>query len=965
MPSSLASWQDRLEKHYSSLQEQRSKTLGEQPIFALEHGLTDHETSELSAQIRNHCIQTQPSERHWLVWTIYATELGYHYAGDEYWQTFEEETPGWTEHGDRGWIRECFERFCRAYHGAKPSGSWARHFSIICWPITHAILPEDLQRQLAEILYQIRYLFRKELFDSPELLGTEIAARSWTASRRFQKLAEERLLLGQIAAALLVGEKDQAKSLIVPDTLLRIAKNLNRERRSREWLKDARAAARVTISGLSRPDVGPLERENATARQQLQTLGVEPDIYLQPKSSSSWEVVLEIPDLAPLLPRFPSLQHALNSPCVVAGSSGRPLARGRLLHFGPQMVVLKTWPNSDELLLRFEQQLPELETLLSAECMLRPGPRWLFKISSNGIAREVRGQIIRPGGKYILLSEVPVDMRDTARVIVNCDGVHAAYIDVPPVLSSEGLAYLTNIGLSLAKQVQVRPVGLPPVSWDGEGHAGWLSTDQPCICISSDHPLKAVVLNLEGSLPSKLDLVPEGPAEPLIVELSELPPGGHILHVLVQSSGDEILIGRLELAVRAPRPWQTGLTEQNPLFVITDPPNPSFEQFWEGNVAIQLYGPPSREVHCNLRFYADAARNTIVLNKKLAPFSLPMTLEDWNSYFEKNVLDDEAVQNAYDLATCCELDFITEELGQFTLACQREFSPLRWITRWENHGYVVRLRDDTGDSAAVRVLRFEFDHPDEPMTLTPEIWQRPVRVPDSGGLYCAQSPDCTRSVILPPVAHSFMELRADSILGERSRSAESLCDLVRFLEIWSEASLTGDPLSARRRASALAAFNSKVMQLACGEDWSSHEIAFGASVEQLAALKSAISRKQIEAGFGAALLLKHRELAERGLPERIAAFSQLACSYLPLPGFSGWPAQAQDLYIWTAEFVLRLMSRPQSLNSWAGDKIGVGMEYVLKCPSFARGARFLVLAVGSATGSGRVRLINPPNWGWQ
>jgi hypothetical protein len=121
----------------------------------------------------------------------------------------------------------------------------------------------------------------------------------------------------------------------------------------------------------------------------------------------------------------------------------------------------------------------------------------------------------------------------------------------------------------------------------------------------------------------------------------------------------------------------------------------------------------------------------------------------------------------------------------------------------------------------------------------------------------------------------------------------------------------------------------------------------------------------MEAGFGAALFLKHAELAEKGLPERVAAFSQSACSYLSLPGFSGWPAMSQDLYLWTAEFALRLMSRPQALGSWAGDKLCLGMEYVLKSRSFARGARFLAIAIGSLKGSGRIRLTNPPDWDWQ
>src|SRR3712207_7713201 len=49
--------------------------------------------------------------------------------------------------------------FKRQFAGATPSGRWAEHFSIIAWPITHAILPRDLQQQLARILYDLRHSF--------------------------------------------------------------------------------------------------------------------------------------------------------------------------------------------------------------------------------------------------------------------------------------------------------------------------------------------------------------------------------------------------------------------------------------------------------------------------------------------------------------------------------------------------------------------------------------------------------------------------------------------------------------------------------------------------------------------------------------------------------------------------------------------------------------------------------------
>jgi hypothetical protein len=965
MPSNLALWQERLEKHFSSVRDERSMLHGEHPVFALEHGLAEDEISELIAQISNPSAPPPPSDRHWLVWTVYATELGYEYAGDEYWLTFEEKTPGWPERADRSWLRDCFWKFCKTYHGAKPAGAWARHFSIICWPISHAILPKDLQRQLAEILYQIRYLFRKELFDSPQLLGNEIAARSWMASPRFQILADEPVLLGQIAAALLIGESDQAKSLILPDTLLRIARNLDKERRSREWLKDARAAAKAKLSGLARAFVVPPEARELPPRQELQTLGIEPRVYLRP-ISHSWEVVLEIPDLAPLLSKFPDLHEVLGGTCVVTGSSGRPLARGRLLHYGPQNVVLKRWPDPTEILLQFERRTPQLENLLSAECMLRPGPNWLFKISAEGIAREIRGQVIRPGNKYILLNTGHIPLhQDTQPASVQCDNVYAARLDIPDVLSDEGLQHFVGLGLKPARHIDVRPAGLPPVNWDGEGHAEWLSSDLPCICVSSDHPIKALTFNLESSFGSKLDIVPSEAGERVFVALNELPPGDHILHVLAQSSSDEILIGRLDLTIRPPRPWQPALTEQNALFVIVAPPNPSLEQLWEGKVVLELQGPASRQASCGLSFSSEGLRHTPSLRKQLPPFSLPLVTEGWNSYFETNVRSDSVIQQFYDSASSCELQFTAEELGQFTLTCRREFSPLRWIVRWENHAYVLRLRDDTGDSATLVVLRYEFEGPDTPIPLSLVEKDHQFRVPESGGLFLARSTTSRRNIILPPLVRSLEDLRVEPVLRGCGGDAQSVGSLIILYDIWSEARITGDPLSAARQNDVLTALMKAIIEQFCGSDWLSQELAFHEAKNDLRPLKSAISRKIALAGFGAALMAKSVELNQQRCSQRVSTFSQIAQNYLQLPGFASFPANSKDLYLWIAEFVLRLMTAPQTLVHWAGSDFHLGIEYVLQCPPFARGGRFLTLALSFMNVSQRRGLIHPPGWDWQ
>ena len=106
-------------------------------------------------------------------------------------------------------------------------------------------------RQLAEVLYEIRNYFDAELLQSPERLGEKIEAYSWRASSRFQELAEQHLLVGQIATSLLLTEEEESSSLILPATRRRIATDLDVERRSRDWLNDARQhATTVRLRGL-------------------------------------------------------------------------------------------------------------------------------------------------------------------------------------------------------------------------------------------------------------------------------------------------------------------------------------------------------------------------------------------------------------------------------------------------------------------------------------------------------------------------------------------------------------------------------------------------------------------------------------------------------------------------------------------------------------------------------------------
>ena len=142
MDRELREWQTRLSGHFEELRDSRAQDGVIRPVFGLEHGLDPEEILALEHAARANLRYRGPSRGHSLVWVVYSSEFGYRYSGDEYWQTFERDTPGWNQTGYRYSLRNYYRQFQRDFGGAVPSGPWAEHFSIICWPITHAILPQ-------------------------------------------------------------------------------------------------------------------------------------------------------------------------------------------------------------------------------------------------------------------------------------------------------------------------------------------------------------------------------------------------------------------------------------------------------------------------------------------------------------------------------------------------------------------------------------------------------------------------------------------------------------------------------------------------------------------------------------------------------------------------------------------------------------------------------------------------------
>ncbi len=974
MDTDLGNWQTRLARHFTELQRRRSSEAPDRPIFALEHGLDDTELRRVTSSIQTDIQRRSPCWDHRLVWVVYACEFGYVYAGDEYWQTFEAQTSGWDHYGDRHWIRRCFQDFHERYSGAKPTGAWARHFSIICWPITHAILPRDLQRQVARLLYDLRHAFSPEVLGSPRQLGELIAARSWNASSRFQQLTEEPLFLGQIATALLLQGNGSTSALIHPFTLSRISADVDRERRARAWLRGARESAQhqVQFQHIRGQGIrhGGGERGAAVEAGPATTPGLEPRLVLRPLEPRKWEVLLEFPDFSHIPVKFRRFTEVLaNTRCHVTGSSGRPLARGRLL-YGPQRVILRTWPRHDEPLLRFENSPPEFDYLLHTECLLRPGPVWLFKVASDGLAYELKSANIRSEQRYILLlgesAELPT-CPEFIPVKIDCDGIRAAELQLADTITPDLTAALNVLEIRQAATIHVWPAGLAPVRWDGEGVAEWLSTERPRLGIRADHHVTAFSVDLGFD---RIDVSPSAPGAPVFIELPELDPGVYTALINAVHSNDAITeCGSLQLRIREPRTWSPGRSSDGAIFVVVEPTTPTLEELWESKIELQVHGPASRRVYCEVAFFKRGASQPF-LSKQLPPLSLPIDTSKWRKHLDQHFKKHQDVQNAYDLAQSCRVRAVAGELGTFTLVVEREFSPLRWAVRRTRDGFYLRALDDSGAEQIPQVARYEFIGPDFDQPLDITSYDRAEGAIVSPGLYVVRTGDYLRAVVIAPeVHHTFQDLRVEPRISGRRRATADTIDLIRIVDLWVCARVTGNILSLSMRRDVLLALVQEIFHLIGGDRWARGENTLrkygGRPVLQC--VGPFLKKEEIE--LAERVRAQIHELARATPMERAQQLALLSTRYLHLHVHGatgdGQSGDTDSRLLWLSELALRLASVSTGTITWAGDKLHQGISYLLEFPGLARAARFMVLALDQTADKSGIGSDLHEGWAWE
>ncbi len=442
----------------------------------------------------------------------------------------------------------------------------------------------------------------------------------------------------------------------------------------------------------------------------------------------------------------------------------------------------------------------------------------------------------------------------------------------------------------------------------------------------------------------QLELTSVNPGEPVFVELPQLPVGRHNVHVSATSTaGETAPLGELDIVMRI---RERGASSQGPLFIHRDPPVPTLEELWEGGRAdISLQGPSGRNVKCRVSLF-ERDGETATISKQLPQIGMPFTAGDWRAHFEKhcqdpkNAQEKKKTQEAYDISHICRLEFDADELGAFTVCCERAFTPLRWALRRHGSRQILRLLDDSGDPEQPVVSRMAFETPCIDESLAPAL---EYQVPNSGGMYVARAEKFNAAIIvLPSSVREFADLRYVPHIEKRQRSLTSVIRAVEIAGLWSRARLPGDIFSMKRQRDVVGVLVREVFCLLCGEKWAKAEEKIISETGTLEDLSRAVSKHQFEADIGAILLRNVETLSRDTCKSRIHLLASFTKKYHLLKGNAA--PTGIDSPKWFAEFSLRLASDPAGVETWADQYLHSGLGRLLEKPTLARAARFLIIA---------------------
>lgn len=934
----LAEAQERLDEHFLSLSRERAD-LG-YPVYALEHGLDPSGILALRTALANALAHDGALSRaYWLPWIVVAAEIGYDYDGDEYWDSFARAIPNWRAYGNRTTIRTWFDAFAKRYGGFRPSGRWAQHFSIIAWPIAHAILPRDLQGQFARHLYDLRY----ELARRPGVpigeLGSIIRAGDPAGSSRFQHLLDQTELTARLVLALRDEDVLDAVPAIHRPTLARIVADLERRQSARDWLKEARTVlreARMRASAaLSRRGGGTATREDAEPER-----GNGARLVARQSAEGAWVLGVSLPDLAQIVRQAGLDPKTLDQTRFRLGdhTSRWMPGRGLLTLAKTEQRIRSLVQLASQSILYFERDIPCLSGLLAGAARIKGNSPWLLRIQEDGVARQLIGNYVRAGQNYLIVSEIElapeiVHVLKLQAVAAGVEDGTVYILRIPRTLGANELKALDAIKIGHRLCANIEPMGLVP-RWDGAaGCSVWLTTEELLLRLSADHPVQEFSVSVDGC---PVVRIPVGNLPEAIVSLGCLPAGPHVIEVgalTKGAQGGQLEPERLDIDVRTPLPWRQGVRQQAGFRAIREPDDASLDNILDGKARLAIVGPPERAVAVDVKLFNLSGQPTerIPLGR-VASLADEPALRRLLAKLAQGTRAEEIHS-----APRVDLAFAVDELGVDTLSFFHKVRPLRWRLEVEDRAYSVRLIDEAGADHAVTIKQFNVSRPDVGVDVDYDQCLGGCAVAAPGALFVATSEKKPFSAIVsvPPQRDriALTDLGAAVTVSPSLDGPKHIPRLLALLRLWSRAHQVLGPIGMVRKAEVCAAFEQRVAAIVCGTDWARR--VWQCRATQVPSLDQLQREIGASPGFGSRLKSTdwRQAIGDGSAPTAFAHFAEVY-------------RVSSDPEL--CALALQLALSPATVKFDTPDKGVPSWERLAQVPALAKGAFFVQLVVGLA-----------------
>lgn len=801
-----------LREHFEALRDVRRQSDPPSPVFALEHPLTKADVSGLAHELGDALKRDRRLvPEHGLGWVVLASECGYEFGGCEFWQSFDQRIADWGWLGDRQALRQAFTTFARDYNGVQPSGQWAAHFSLICWPITHAILPRDLQRHLCEAIYEARYQLSGLRGIALDQLGHTIARTAPWHGTRFDDFLQQHALVGAIVHRLLVDDSD-AEHAFRPETFTRILGDLQRISVTRGWLREAGKlyGRRVSIGAPAPPrPAGP----GAESGSRMDHIDLVPTLLLEQSTSDQWTPLLCPPSLVAWVQREPDIGRALvplRFKVATVDDRARPAAG--LLAARPAPIALRAFPPLDQPLVEFLPKHEVFSTIFDMDCRLPPHRILVFR-QAGDVARLTAHAEVVPGESYLLATQE--DELAVGNPVPCADPRWKLYqLQMPGTVGGALPAQLQAAGLHVRRSTRLRPWGLLPRQWDEDMAGEWITTEPIVYVVERDHHFDAIGISIDGSTPTFLEC--DTMADPTLV-LNDLDVGTHHLMVTTLErrstrSGQEwheISRGEVTLRVRSPSVWRADHITPDVLQIEVDPPRPTLTQVLRGDLALTIEGTAAAPVSIAL-MWTDGASGTFT-EEAILHQRPPIRGETWHQQmaaFQRRINPARIGLGAHQAFLRVSCDPLGEQRIPVTVIP----SPVRWSVR----GKCIRLVCD--GSHEPKVVYTSFTDPVSASEMEHRACERGVELTQSG-LYLAIDGDIHHGVVL---GHPGGTLTGFQALGEaipshalRSADVPSLLGAIRRWEV--AVPLTLHAHTNRQRV--LTKLHQEILRRAVGDPW--------------------------------------------------------------------------------------------------------------------------------------------------